>query len=46
MREVAGRTVSWATGKQFTAAFWARDGLVTSVAGSPDDVIRAIPLLP
>jgi hypothetical protein len=45
-REVAGRKVRWASGTEFTVAFWARDGLVVHVAGSVQDVERAAPLLP
>jgi hypothetical protein len=44
--DVAGRTRSWASGKEFTVAFWANDGLVVHVAGRAEDVERAIPLLP
>jgi hypothetical protein len=45
-REFAGRTVNWATGPEFTVAFWAQDGLVVHVAGRAEDVERAVPLLP
>jgi hypothetical protein len=45
-REVAGRIVRWASGTEFTVAFWARDGLVVHVAGSAEDVERAAALLP
>lgn len=45
-REFAGRMVNWATGPEFTVAFWAQDGLVVHVAGPAEDVERAIPLLP
>jgi hypothetical protein len=46
VREVAGQTVNWATGPEFTVAFWARDGLVVHVAGRTEDVERAVPALP
>lgn len=45
-RDLAGRTVRWASGPEFTVAFWARDGLVTHVTGSREDVERAAPSLP
>jgi hypothetical protein len=45
-RELAGRTVQWATGQEFTVAFWAQDGLVVHVAGRADLVEAAIPRLP
>jgi hypothetical protein len=45
-REIAGRTVNWAEGREFTVAFWARDDLVVHVAGRAADVERAIPRLP
>jgi len=45
-RDVAGRTVRWATGEEFTVAFWATDGLVVHVAGRADLVEAAIPRLP
>lgn len=46
VREVAGRTVNWATSPDFTVAFWARDEMVVHVAGRAEDVERAIPALP
>lgn len=46
VRQVAGRQVQWATGREFTVAFWTRDGLVTHVAGAAADVEAATPLLP
>jgi hypothetical protein len=45
-RQVAGRKVRWSSGMEFNVAYWARDGLVVHVAGSVEDVERAIPLLP
>jgi hypothetical protein len=45
-RDLAGRTVRWATGEEFTVAFWATDGLVVHVAGRADLVEAAIPRLP
>jgi hypothetical protein len=45
-RRVGDRAISWATGRLFTVAFWARDSLVVHVAGQADDVERAIPRLP
>ena len=45
-REVAGRVVQWASGAEFTVAFWATDGLVVHVAGRVDLVEAAIPRLP
>ncbi|HTS15404.1 MAG TPA: hypothetical protein VMH24_07035 [Candidatus Sulfotelmatobacter sp.] len=44
-REVAGRTVTWASGREFSVAFWTLDGLVVHVAGPEDDVLVAIPRL-
>lgn len=46
-REVAGKQVNWADGQEFTAAFWALDGLVLHVA-APDSglVEKAIAHLP
>jgi hypothetical protein len=45
-RTIAGRRVTWASGDEFTVAFWARDGLVIHVAGRPEDIERAAPRLP
>jgi hypothetical protein len=45
-REIAGRTVQWASGEEFTVTFWATDGLVVHVAGRADLVDAAIPQLP
>jgi hypothetical protein len=45
-REVAGRMVSWASGREFTQGVWARDGMVIGVAGNPSAVEQAIPRLP
>jgi len=45
-RQVAGRQVRWATGSEFSVAFWALDGLIVHVAGSTEDVEGAIPRLP
>ena len=44
-REIGPRTVTWASGREFTVAFWALDGLVVHVAGHEDDVLSAIPAL-
>jgi hypothetical protein len=38
--------VSWATGREFTVAYWARDGKVLHVAGEADAVERAVARLP
>jgi len=45
-RTVEGRQVMWAPGKQFTVAFWTRDGLVIHVTGQPEAVLAAIRRLP
>lgn len=45
-RDVAGRSVRWASGDEFTVAFWARDGLVVHVAGDAAVVESAIARLP
>jgi hypothetical protein len=45
-REIEGRTVNWAEGREFTVAYWVRDELVVHVAGRPADVERAVPRLP
>jgi len=45
-REIAGRSVKWAAGQEFTVAFWTLDGLVVHVAGRADDVENAVPRLP
>jgi hypothetical protein len=45
-RDVAGRQVTWASGEEFSVAFWARDGLVVHVAGDARVVEEAIPRLP
>jgi hypothetical protein len=45
-REVSGKGVSWASGREFTQAVWARDGLVVGVAGNPEAVEQAITRLP
>ena len=42
VREVAGKSVQWATDGESTVAFWARDGLVAHVAGDAGDVERAV----
>jgi hypothetical protein len=34
MREVGGKTVNWAKGRDFAQAYWTRDGIVVVVAGS------------
>lgn len=43
---VAGRQVEWASGDEFTVAFWARDGMVIHVAAQPEIVSSAIARLP
>ncbi|HET9084448.1 MAG TPA: hypothetical protein VFN41_08600 [Candidatus Limnocylindrales bacterium] len=45
-RNVEGHQVIWASGHEFTVAFWARDGLVIHVTGQPEPVIAAIGRLP
>ena len=45
-RSVEGRQVTWASGKEFTVAFWTRDGMVIHVTGQPDAVLAAIGRLP
>lgn len=45
-REVAGKAVSWGSGREFTQAVWARDGMVVGVAGSPEAVEDAVKRLP
>ena len=45
-RSIGGRDVQWASGEEFTVAFWARDGMVVHVAGQPDAVETAISRLP
>lgn len=45
-REIAGTGVNWASGREFTVGFWARDGMVIHVAGEPEAVERAIARLP
>lgn len=42
VRQVAEKSVQWATGAEFTVAFWARDGLVVHVAGNAAEVERAV----
>jgi hypothetical protein len=46
VREIAGRSVVWASGREFTQAYWARDGLVVAVAGDPGAVEQAVSRLP
>jgi hypothetical protein len=45
-RSIAGRRVTWASGDEFNVAFWATAGLVVHIAGSVEDVERAVPRLP
>ena len=45
-RVIADREVQWASGVEFTAAFWARDGMIVHVAGQPGIVESAISRLP
>jgi hypothetical protein len=41
VRQIAGKSVQWAAGSEFTVAIWARDGLVVHVAGDATEVERA-----
>jgi hypothetical protein len=45
-REIAGKAVSWAPGREFTQAVWALDGMVIGVAGNAEAVERAVSRLP
>lgn len=45
-RDIAGRQVNWASGREFNVAYWARDGLVIHVAGEVAGVERAVERLP
>jgi hypothetical protein len=45
-RVMAHRTVNWATGDEFSVAFWARRGLVVHVAGTAEAVEDAVQFLP
>jgi hypothetical protein len=45
-REVSGKAVSWAYGREFTQAAWAHDGIVIGVAGNPEAVEEAVKRLP
>ena len=45
-RTIEGRDVMWASGKEFTVAFWTRHGLVIHVTGQPETVLAAIGRLP
>lgn len=45
-RGVEGKAVSWASGREFTQAYWTRDGMVVGVAGDAAAVERAIGRLP
>jgi hypothetical protein len=45
-RTVAGRELQWASGREFTVAYWTLDGLVVHVAGEAATVEAAIPRLP
>ncbi len=45
-RTIAGREVQWASGKEFTVAFWARDGMVVHVTGQPEVLVPAVSRLP
>lgn len=45
-REIAGKSVAWASGREFTQAHWTRDGQVVSVAGNAGAVERAVSRLP
>lgn len=41
-RVVAGKDVNWALGREFTQAYWTREGMVVGVAGEAAAVERAI----
>lgn len=45
-REIGDKDVNWASGREFTVGYWARDGIVIHVAGQPEAVERAIARLP
>ncbi|MCA1570345.1 MAG: hypothetical protein LC798_08535 [Chloroflexi bacterium] len=45
-REIAGRDVNWASGREFTVGYWAREEMLIHVAGQPEAVERAIARLP
>jgi hypothetical protein len=45
-REIAGKSVAWASGSEFTQAYWTRDGQVVGVAGDAGAVERAVSRLP
>ena len=45
-REIAGRHVNWASGREFNVAYWTRDGVVIHVAGEAAAVERAVGRLP
>ena len=45
-RTVSGREVQWASGEEFTVAFWARHGMVIHVTGQPEVVVPAVSRLP
>ena len=43
---IAGKTVVWASGREFDQAHWTRDGIVIGVAGNAASVERAVRRLP
>jgi hypothetical protein len=45
-RDIAGRHVNWASGREFNVAYWARDGMVIHVAGQVAAVEDAVKRLP
>ena len=45
-RELGGKSVTWASGREFTQAYWTRDGQVVSVSGDAGAVERAVGRLP
>lgn len=45
-REIAGKSVAWASGREFTQAYWTRDGQVVGVVGDAGAVERAVSRLP
>ena len=45
-RTIDGRDVMWASGQEFTVAFWTRDGMVVHVTGQPKAIVGAIGRLP
>lgn len=42
LREIGGQRVMWASGREFTVAYWPRDGVIMHVAGNAGAVQRAV----